>query len=108
MKRRIEMSKNSIFIVTAIFVCLLMYTGCGKNSDDQARLELVKVKAELEAAKIQLKEAEKLKTEYDKLYVVNQNLNGQLDAERHKNEEYIKRINQDQQTIKELQQQLQK
>lgn len=102
------MLKRSIFVVVAMLVCLFLFTGCGKNSDDQARMELVKVKAELEAAKIQIKEAEKLKTEYDKLYIVNQNLKGQLEAEKHEKEELIKSIDQDQQTIAELREQLKK
>jgi chemotaxis protein MotB len=47
------------------------------------------------------------KAEYDKLYVVNQNLEGQLSGEKEKNQEYVNRISQDSQTIKDLQNQIQ-
>ena len=46
------------------------------------------------------------KSEYDKLYVVNQNLEGQLTAEKAKNQEYVDRISRDSQTIAELQKQM--
>jgi chemotaxis protein MotB len=46
------------------------------------------------------------KAEYDKLYVVNQNLQGQVDAEKAKNQDYLDRINKDTQTIDELQKQM--
>jgi uncharacterized membrane-anchored protein YhcB (DUF1043 family) len=115
MNRMIEMLKKSIFVVVAILVCLLLFAGCNKKAAEQTRLELDKVKAtlektqaELEAAKIQIKEAEKLKTEYDKLYIVNQNLKGQLEAEKHEKDELIKSIDQNQRIIAELREQLKK
>ncbi len=46
------------------------------------------------------------KAEYDKLYVVNQNLEGQLAAEKSKSQEYEDRINKDSQTIADLQKQM--
>ena len=46
------------------------------------------------------------KSEYDKLYVVNQNLEGQLTAEKGKNQEYVDRISKDSQTIADLQKQM--
>ncbi len=46
------------------------------------------------------------KAEYDKLYVRNQNLEGQLDGEKQKQQELVDRISRDQQTIAELQKQI--
>ena len=47
------------------------------------------------------------KKEYDKLMVANQNLQGRLDTANKTNDEYANRINQDSQTIKDLQNQIQ-
>ncbi|MBN1974526.1 MAG: OmpA family protein [Sedimentisphaerales bacterium] len=46
------------------------------------------------------------KAEYDKLYVRNQNLEGQLAAAKEDNQEYFDRISRDSQTIAELQKQM--
>jgi peptidoglycan hydrolase CwlO-like protein len=76
------MLKKSFLVVTAMLICSLLFTGCGKKSNDEAL---------------------KWKQEYDKLYVVNQNLEGQLQAQKQKVQELLDRIAKDQQTIKELQ-----
>ena len=81
------MLKKSILLVTALLICSLLFTGCGKKTNDEAL---------------------KWKQEYDKLYVVNQNLKGQLEAQKQILQELQQKIAQDQQTIKELQQQIQK
>ena len=81
------MLKKGILLVTAVLVCSLLFTGCGKKSNDEAL---------------------KWKQEHDKLYVVNQNLEGQLQAQREMVQQLQEKIEQDQQTIKELQQELQK
>jgi outer membrane murein-binding lipoprotein Lpp len=86
MNRRIETLKKSIFVVAAILVCSLLFSGCGKKSNDEAL---------------------KWKQEYDKLYVVNQNLKGQIEAQKQQVQELTDRIAKDQQTIAELQQKLQ-
>ena len=46
------------------------------------------------------------KAEYDKLYVVNQNLEGQLTGEKQKNQEYLDKYSQAQQTIMDMQKQM--
>ncbi len=46
------------------------------------------------------------KAEYDKLYVRNQNLEGQLDGEKKQTQELAERIDRDQKTIAELQRQI--
>lgn len=79
------MLKKSIFVVVAVLICSLLFTGCGNKSDDEAL---------------------KWKTEYDKLYVINQNLKGQLEAQRQQVQQLVERIAKEQQTIKELQQEL--
>jgi chemotaxis protein MotB len=47
------------------------------------------------------------KAEYDNLYVENRNLEGQIEREKQRNQEYINRISEDSQTIKDLQNQIQ-
>lgn len=74
---------------------------------DQVKATLDKTQAELDAAKIKLQEAEKWKQEYDKLYVVNQNLEGQIQALKKLMTQLQKNIKSDKDTIKELQQKLQ-
>ena len=76
-----------ILLVAAVLVCLSLFTGCSKKSNDEAL---------------------KWKQEYEKLYVINQNLEGQLEAQKQIAQELQQKIAQDQQTIKELQQELQK
>ena len=79
------MQKKGILSVIVILVCLIIFTGCDNKSNE---------------------EAQKWKTEYDKLYVINQNLEGQLEAQKEMLEELKQRIQRDQETIKELQEEL--
>lgn len=81
------MSKKNIFIVFAVLICSLLFAGCGSKSNEEAR---------------------KWKTEYDKVYVRNQNLEGQLEGQKKQIQELVSRIERDQQTIQTLQQELQK
>ncbi len=80
------MSKRSIIVVFTVLVCSLLFAGCGNKSDEEAR---------------------KWKTEYDKMYVINQNLEGQLAGQKQLLEELKLRIERDQQTIQTLQKELQ-
>ncbi len=81
------MSKQNIIVIFAILICSLLFTGCGNKSDEESL---------------------KWKSEYDKLYVVNQNLEGQLQAQKKQIQELVDRIDRDQETIKTLQEELQK
>ena len=108
------MAKKSILSVIAILVCLLVFSGCDKKTVEQMQLKLDQVQAtldktqtELDAAKIRLEEAEKWKQKYDKLYVINQNLEGQLMGQKVQVQQLADRIARDQETIKTHQQEIQ-
>jgi hypothetical protein len=80
------MSKRSIVVVFTVLICSLLFAGCGNKSDEEAL---------------------KWKTEYDKMYVINENLKGQLEGQKQMLEELKLRIERDQQTIQTLQKELQ-
>ncbi|MBN2590110.1 MAG: hypothetical protein JXA96_09620 [Sedimentisphaerales bacterium] len=93
------MSKKGILSVIVILVCLILFSGCDKKTVEQMQSELDQVKAtldktqaELDTAKIRLEKAEKLKQEYDILYVVNQNLEGQLKGQKAQVQQLADRI----------------
>jgi len=99
------MLKKSSFLAAAFFVCLLLFTSCDNKQSQQTLAELEQVKASLKDAQA---EAEKWEKEYEKLHVVNQNLEGQLAAQKKTMQDLMNRITQDQQTIEELRKQLEK
>ena len=107
------MLRKSILSIVAIIICILLFSGCDDKSADQMQLELEQVKAtldktqaELKIAQSELEEAKKWKDEYDKLYVRNQNLEGQLMAQKQQVLELADRIARDQETIIKLQDEL--
>lgn len=87
MNKKREMLKKSILSIITVLVCLSLFNGCGNKSDEEAL---------------------KWKTEYDKINVINQNLEGQLESQKIMISELKEVIEKDQQTINELQQELQK
>ena len=85
MKFNKKMSKQNIVVIFMILICLVLFTGCGNKSDEEAL---------------------KWKTEYEKIYVKNQNLEGQLEGQKKQILELAARIERDQETIKALQDEL--
>ena len=102
------MSTKSILSVIVILICLLLFSGCDDKSAEQLQSKLEQVQVTLDTTKAELAEAEKWKTEHDKLYVRNQNLEGLLESQKNQMQELADRITRDQEIIKELQQALNK
>ena len=97
------MLKKYSLLAVSIFVCLLLFTSCDNKQSQQTLDQLEQAQESLKQAQA---EAEKWEKEYEKLYVVNQNLEGQLKAEKNQTQQLVERINRDQLTIEQLRKQL--
>ena len=81
------MLRKCIVTIIAMLICLFLFSGCANKSDEEAL---------------------KWKTEYNKMHVINQNLEGQLEQQKIMIAELKEKIEQNQTTIEALKQEIDK